>query len=105
MTSDTDITVVEGGETVEISLDLNMPPKFICTEAEEPGDECILKIQTEFVKHDEAECTGGDIEDRKLQQAVIGWNGPQLQNAFCGISITADNWNQPLALPVRAKVF
>ena len=101
MTSETEITVVEGGDTVEIDLRVTMPPMFICTEALEPGAECIIKIETSFLEHEEQACT--DDDDRNLLQAVVGWRGPLL-NAFCGLMITPQSWNSSLVLPIRAKV-
>ena len=104
MTSETSITVIEGGETVNINLEVTMPPRFICTEAEQPGDECIIKVETEFQEHEEQTCTGENFEDRNLLQAVVGWRGIRLQNAFCGSPITPESWNESLVIPVRAKV-
>ena len=99
--SEDEITIIEGGETAELEVEVTMPPNFICVETGNPGDVCVLKVEAEFEIHNERVCS--DQEDRQLIQAVIGFRG-ELLDAFCGLPITMETWDNGLIIPVRAKV-
>ena len=101
MTSSQQLTIIEGGESAVVTLEANMPPRFICTAIVNPGEECIIKIEAAFEEHVERACTFNN--SFSLLQAVLGWNGP-LNNAFCGLRVTQDSWDDDLTIPIRAKV-
>ena len=99
--SEREITIIEGGDTAEIEVEVTMPPHFICTETGNPGEVCVLKVVAEFRSHNERRCR--DQDERNLIQAVIGYPG-ELEDAFCGLPVTMQSWDDDLVIPVRAKV-
>ena len=102
MKNDGEITVKEGEEAKDIEIEVTMPPSFICTERGDPGTQCRLKVEYEIEKHSERKCRR--MNGKFLVQAVMGWKGQQLEEAFCGLYVTSQTWNNELALTIKARV-
>lgn len=76
-----------------------MPPAFLCNSSAAPSD-CFIKI-TAKIQDDPRDlaCYGGG----KVNQVVVG-PFQASATAFCGLTITVDNWLLSHSLPVAAKL-
>ena len=80
------ITVIEGGDTEYVGIEVNFPPSFICRLILGQDVDCSMSIEAIFKAHKELDCFG--TGDGLLQQAVLGWEvDDELDNAFCGIPV------------------
>ena len=75
-----------------------MPPAFLCDSTTTPAD-CSFIINAQVQAHpDDLTCLRGG----QIAQVVLG-SLASPSTAFCGLTITAENWQTQQVLPVEAK--
>ena len=101
------IVVIEGGATEHIEITMNFPPSFICRSDPKDNEPCFIHIEVEFASFVERQCWLGGDRVVDAVQAVIGWwssGDSDTEMAFCGLAITDENWQEPLRIPIKAKM-
>ena len=84
-----------------ILISSTLPPALLCINNASQTSACSIHIEAR-VREDAADytCASGET----IPQAVIGWAGGHDLEPFCGVSLTSDNWENVLELPVKAMV-
>lgn len=129
LNEETELTIIEGADTVYISIELTLPPRFLCakaaamaadmpsdntTDADSPDDgdnagndttdSCVIMIMVSVSTNiDDFKCLGSDDF---IPRFVVGGMGPVDDGIVvpCGVRVTDENWLQTLVIPVKAKV-
>ena len=91
--------MVEGEAGTVVKVQGTLPPSFLCGGS---NSDCVVRIVA-HIKSSKSDytCANGD----GISQAVIGWNGGSVvEDAFCGVQLTQENWQTEQDIPVRAMM-
>ncbi|XP_064631285.1 uncharacterized protein LOC135489721 [Lineus longissimus] len=97
------LEVIEGLTWKIIKVKFGAPPIFFCDRSTINASDCVLRLEAIFeIRSREYRCRNGNM----IHQAVVGWGETDVtvENAFCGILITNENWQQELHLKIKAKI-
>ena len=93
------LILVEGGVAVYVAVQPTLPPSYLCDAI--PGSSpCWVHIEAHMDhRGDDFSCASG----MKIAQAVIGWEmSSDVNDSFCGVPVSVNNWEQVLHIPVKA---
>ncbi|XP_064632393.1 uncharacterized protein LOC135490806 [Lineus longissimus] len=92
------LEVHEGGAAAILELELTLPPRFYCDC--DLSQKCDLKIIATIPPKKDLTCPSG----KTMPQAVVGYPGTKVEEAFCGTMVSSTNWDETITIPIKAKV-